>query len=111
VALNISPFSRKPNPNLTLTLNNDTIDVSNSAKYLVVIVDDQLSFQCHISFLEKKLSCSVGLLAKLSYYLPFDTLLTLYHTLVYTHLLYALPVWATTYPTYLNKLKNYKTNV
>jgi len=40
VALNISPFSRKPNPNLALTLNNDTIDVSNSAKYLSVIVDD-----------------------------------------------------------------------
>jgi len=53
VALNISPFSQKPNPNLTLTLNNDTIDVSNSAKYLSIIVDDQLPFQCHISFLEK----------------------------------------------------------
>jgi len=40
----------------TQILNNDTIDVSNSAKYLGVIVDNQLSFQSHILFLEKKIS-------------------------------------------------------
>ena len=44
-------------------------------------------------------------MAKLSYHLPPNALLTLYHSLVHVHLIYALPVWATTFPTYLIKLK------
>ena len=47
----------------------------------------------------------VGVIAKLNYYLPHNTL-TLYYTLIQSHLLYALPVWASTYETYLLKLKN-----
>ena len=59
----------------------------------------------HIHFLEKKLSRSVGIMAKSSYHLPPNALLTLYHSLVHVHLVYALSVWATTFPTYLIKLK------
>ena len=44
-------------------------------------------------------------MAELSYHLPFNALLTLYHSLVHVHLIYALPIWATTFPTYLIKLK------
>ena len=44
-------------------------------------------------------------MAKLSYHLPPNALLTLCHSLVHVHLTYALPVWATTFPTYLIKLK------
>ena len=51
------------------------------------------------------LSRSVGIMAKLSYHLPPNALLTLYHSLVHVHLIYALPVWAITFPTYLIKLK------
>ena len=56
-------------------------------------------------FFEKKLSRSVGIMPKLSYHLPPNALLTLYHSLVHVHLIYALPVWATTFLTYLIKLK------
>ena len=40
-------------------------------------------------------------MANLSYYLPPNALLTLYHSLVHVHLIYALPVWAATFPTHL----------
>ena len=79
--------------------------MTNTAKYLSVLIDDQLSFKSNINFLEKKLSRSVGIMAKLSYYLPPNAVLTLYHSLVHVHLIYALPVWATTFPTYWIKLK------
>ena len=47
----------------------------------------------------------VGIIANVSYYLPFNTLITLNHALVQSLLLYALPIWASTYKTYLNKLE------
>ena len=45
LALNISPYRCNPNPNLTLTLHANLISNSNAAKYLGLIVDDQLSFK------------------------------------------------------------------
>ena len=58
-----------------------------------------------IILLENRVARSVGIIAKASYYLPFNTLITLYHALVHSQLLYALPIWASTYKTYLNKLE------
>ena len=68
-------------------------------------MDDHLSFKSHINHLENEISRSVGVIAKLSYFLPCNILITLYYTLNQSHLLYALPIWASTYKTYLLKLK------
>ena len=104
-ALSIAPFVHKSSPSLSLNLCNNTANITNTAKYLGKLTADQLSFKFHINFLEKKLSRSASIMAKLSYHLPPNALLTLYHSLVHVHLIYALPVWATTFPTYLIKLK------
>ena len=100
-----SECSRKSSPNLTLTLDADQISISDAAKYLGLLVDDQLSFKNHIALLENKISRSVGIMYKLSYYLPSNTLLLLYYSLIHTQLMYVLPIWASTFPTYLNTLK------
>ena len=70
LALYISPFSRKSSPNFTLTLDADQISISDTAKYIGLLVNDQLSFKNHIALLENKISRSVGIMYKLSYYLP-----------------------------------------
>ena len=44
-------------------------------------------------------------MAKLSYHLPPNALVIFYHSSVRVHSIYTLPVWATTFPTYLIKLK------
>ena len=106
VALPLS-IDRNPNPDITLVLEGQTSNLTTSARYLGIIIDDHLSFKSHINHLENKISRSVGVIAKLSYYLPYNTSITLYYTLIQSHLLYALPlpVWASTYKTYLLKLK------
>ena len=101
-ALNIDPNMRNNNDTLSYVLNGKT---SNSAKYLGITIDNQLSFKTHISNLESKIARSVGVIAKLSYYLPHNTLLTLYYSLVHSHFLYVLPVWVSTRKTYLTKLQ------
>ena len=100
-ALSIAPFIHKSSPSLYLNLCNNIVNINNSAKNIGILIDDKLSFKFHINFFEKKLSRSVGIMAKLSYHLPPNALLNLYHSLVHVHLIYALPVWTTTFPTYL----------
>ena len=105
-ALNISSFSRKPCPfDLSLTLNNVKIETPKVTKYLGILIDDKLTFKSHIHHLESKLSRSVGIIARLKYFLPSSALINLYFALIHSHLLYGLPVWASTCKTYLSKIK------
>ena len=104
-ALSIAPLIHKSSPSFSLNLSNNIVNITNTAKYLGILIDDQLSLKSHINTFEKKLSRSIGIMAKLSYHLPPNALLIFNHSLVHVHLIYALPVWATTFPTYLIKLK------
>ena len=92
ISLLISPNYRKSYPNCSCFLNDAQIDASHYAKYLGIILDDRLSFKAHIEFLETKVSRSVGIMSKLNYYLPTETLITLYYALIHFHILYGLPV-------------------
>ena len=93
VALLVFPQTRKSKTSLTLNFDNQIVQPSESAKYLGIFVDEHLSFKPRIILLEKKIARSVGVLAKLSYYLPRNTLIILYSSLVHTHLQYPLPLW------------------
>ena len=101
--LSIAPITHIFSLSLTLNLCNNIVNITNTAKYLGtrILIDDQLSFKSSINFLEKKLSHSVGIMAKLNYHFPLNVLLTLCHSLVRVYLMNALPVGATTLPTYL----------
>ena len=69
-ALLVFPQTRKSTTSLALNFGNQIVQPSESAKYLGIFVDEYLSFKPLIVFLEKKIARSVGVLAKLSYYLP-----------------------------------------
>ena len=75
---------------MSFTFNEEKIEPSKSAKYLGVLIDNTLKFNEHITYLESKISRSVGIITRLSRYLPTKTLTILYHSLVSTHLLCAL---------------------
>ena len=100
LALNISPYRCNPSTNLTPTLHANLISISKSAKYLGLIVDNQLSFQNHISFLKNKTSRSGRIMYKLSYYPLSNALLISYHSVIHTQLAYVLPTCASTFPTH-----------
>ena len=65
---------------------------------------ENLNFDIHLKFVERKTVYAVGILNKLKCYFPKKTLLQLYHTLIYPHLLYANPIWGSTYKSYLHKI-------
>ena len=63
------------------------------AKYLGIILDNQLNFVVLIKNIETKVARSVVILSKFSYYLPNSAMLQLCYSLVHPNLLYGVAVW------------------
>ena len=105
--LPISPKLNVPSLNLNLPYENSKINSSQICKYLGVLLDDKLNFKPHILQLETKLAKAVGSLSlsKLRHILPLSALRLLYYSLIHSHLLYALPIWGSTFPAYFKKLQ------
>ena len=55
-ALLITPFVRKTSLPIALMFDSQTIIPTESAKYLGITIDDQLSFKKHIALLENKIA-------------------------------------------------------
>ena len=111
LALNISKtnfviFSakNKPQQNVTIVLNRKAIEEKKSVKYLGILIDSNLSFSDHISALNKKISCIVGIMSKIRYFTTDKVLLLIYNSLMLPHLLYGIPIWGNADKTIVNSL-------
>ena len=103
----ISPkLLQNSNDNYNMTFADSFIATVPNSKYLGVIIDNKLCFYEHIKLLESKVSRSVGILTKLKSFIPQQTLLQLYHSLVHSHLTYGITIWGSTHTMYLQKLQN-----
>ena len=93
-------------PNLTqvLKINSTYIKHVESHKFLGVTIDNKLSFSPHISEISNKISKSIGIMFKLSQYLPSQTLLNIYYSLAHSYLMYCNTIWGGTYDTHLQPL-------
>ena len=99
--------SKLNSPKLDLNINYNASPIScyESCYYLGVYIDSKTQFKANIKQIEVKIAKAVGILNKLRFFFPKTTLLLLYYALVHPHLLYALPVWGCTFPSYLRKLQ------
>ena len=68
-------------------------------------MDDCLIWKLHISELRKKLNKSVGMIYKMQKLCPECVLLSLYYSLIYTHLSYGICAWGTAEDSYLEKIR------
>ena len=100
----ITPKTNSSNLNIQVLYNNNLIECCESCVYLGVVLDNKLNFKHQINLLENKLAKAIGILSKL-WYLPSSTLLLLYHALVQPHILYVLPLWGSSFPSYLNTMQ------
>ena len=73
-------------------------------KYLGVLIDYKLSWNNHIDTILLKISRTVGLLLKLRHFVPFSTLISIYHSLIAPYLRYGLIAWGQASKSQLNKL-------
>ena len=69
----------------------------------VLLSTKSLSFDCHIKNLIKRLSRSVGILAKIKPFLNTKALLNSYYAVFHSHLQYGLITWSSTFKCNLKK--------
>jgi len=93
-------FSHHPN----ILIRNSIIGFLDVTKFLGVTIDNKLNFSSHIKAVCNKVSKSVGIIRKLSSFLPEKIVKQLYLSLVYPHLCYGVEVWGNSCKTELARL-------
>ena len=111
LALNISKnnfviFSPKNKPlkTITLIMNRQAIAQKEYVKYLGVLIDSKLTFQFHITGVTKKVSRAIGLMYKLRHYVCKKIIISIYYSLIYPFLIYAIPIWGASDNIYIKPL-------
>ena len=98
--------SRVDRNSISIRLGNKIIKQVRSVKFLGIYLDDRLNFNEHVSYLSKKLSKTVGIMYKMSCFLPPYILKMLYFSLFYPQLIYCINVWGGCRITNSNKIAN-----
>ena len=93
------------NPNLRISIHGELIEQKRSVKFLGVFVHENLDWKEHIHIISGKISRSIGILSKSTFYLSKETLFKLYFSLVCPYLYYGNIIWGCTYGTNLERLK------
>ena len=83
-ALKIPPKTRQA-PNLKITIDSCQISAVESVKYLGIYLDNKLTFGPHISYLQSKLSCLIGIISKIKYYVPDTEPFLLHFAIFHSH--------------------------
>ena len=99
------PPKKTPSTRITLKLNGTTLYESNKIKYLGIVMDDKLTWKHHISELSKKISKSIGIIYKMRKMCPQRVQMSLYYSLVHSHLNYGACVWGNADEIHLNKVR------
>ena len=75
---------------ISIKIQNVKIMPSNYVKYLGVLIDENLSWDQHVKDLSNKLSRanSNGIISKLRHYAPKSAVLSVYHAIFYSHMIY-----------------------
>ena len=94
----------KPLKNVTILINKKAIQQNEYVKYLGILIDPQLTFKYHIANLVKKVSRVTGLMYKIRNFVDNKTLEMIYYSLIYPHLLYAIPIWGNSDQTHIKPL-------
>jgi hypothetical protein len=98
------PRQKTRYPDVQLTLNNRGIEQVNETVFLGVILDETLSWKSHISHVANKISKSIGIIFRSSFYLFDISLRILYYSIIYPYLEYCNFVWASTYSSNLRRI-------
>ena len=104
------PRQKKLSSNITIQIPDISsrkiinLDRKETVKFLGLLIDSNLTWKSHVDYISTKISKSIGLIAKLRYFVPQSTLITLYWSLVYPYLNYGISAWGQASKTNLNKL-------
>ncbi len=80
-------------PNFEIKIEGDIIERVSEFNFLGITLDDQLRWNKHIDKIANKISRNIGILNCLKHFIPISTKLTIYNSLVLSHINYGLLLW------------------
>ena len=83
------PRSECYDPTLTLSVKGQKVKQVDKIKFLGVIIDDQLSSNDQIKYVENKLMSTIVLIKRIEKFIPSSHYFKIYHSLFISHLTYA----------------------
>ena len=92
-----NPAKLRKIPNCEIFLDNIKISRTETAKFLGVVIDENLSWASHKDYIKGKIAKNIGIIRRMQFCLPnstLNTLYTLYNTLVLPYLNYCNIIWA-----------------
>ena len=98
------PNQKRRSYNFQILINKQQIDQVKETVFLGVIIDENVTWKSEISHVANKVSKSIGMIQKSSFYLSSYSLRVLYFSLVYPYFFYSNIVWVSTYKTNLVRL-------
>ena len=98
-------FTRKTvDYNFEIKIGSKYLKKTSQAKYLGVLIDENLSWKPHIKKIESKIASACWMLSKIKSYINEDILRNIYFGLVYPHLFYCISCWGAVSSSTTNKL-------
>ena len=83
---------------------NVSLEYKEYTKFLGILIDSNLSWKHHIDHIANKISKVVGTIANLRHFVPLNTLLSIYNSLILPYLTYGLIAWGQACKSHLNKI-------
>ena len=84
---------RKTLPLINLSINNAQVENVIKFNYLGFMLDECLSWNAHIEMIGIKFSNAIGIISHLELIYPQRILLTLYNSLIISHMVYSILLW------------------
>ena len=78
---------------LSLKLCGKKLKQVSNVKFLGVVIDENLKWEAHIEYLQKKLKLSIVMLKRIKKFIPKEEYVKLYNSLFLPHLTYCISVW------------------
>ena len=98
-------YSLFPNvQDINISLNNSKIKRSYTVKYLGILMDENLKWDSHISYISTRISRNIGVMGRTKSFLSSNELLVLYNTLIIPHLNYCAVIWGSAYQSKLRRI-------
>ena len=102
--MEFKPRQKKHSSNFSVVINERTIAQVNETVFLGVVLDENLTWKSHISSLAIKISKSIGIIFRSSFFLSTSSLRMLYNSMILPYLNYCNLVWGSAYKSNLQRI-------
>ena len=80
---------------LNLKIDDVDIEFVSEFNYLGIVIDKHLTWKSHTNMISHKVRKTIGIMSKLKKFIPVETMLTLYNSLIHPYLNYGIIAWGT----------------